>query len=788
MDSAADINDLLTDKILGKSYEEVSAYLKATLISIEQQSDPYKEITGMGAPLAMSARYTKAASTNVAHIHFKRRVVRIDVKNSAISNFELESAQVWNARTHGYMFDEGGFNTDALCHYKGQEVEVVNEKVGAKLYAFPNFVETPEEIEDKFTTCLIIGGKYDGSNTTTYYRVNVCPAASQQLLKANSIYTINITKVNSAGKSDKEDAYKSPIEVEYEINEWDDSFLGIYVFDKDGNGLAVSQRKVIFSEEGGGQSVQLEVFMLKGTTNPITGSWAVSELKGTDASTYFSAARNSVADDEKYLTVTALNENATLYDREATFDVTWGNIKIPISLTQLNPNSQSKIILQPDKLNFNRSADTQEICVNLHGYFGGIGRENITPTVLYPSDSDTKWLTLGQGATPDAPESGLFYFNVTASDNISTADRMAEIKFVLTHSDFIATAQAPVMQNSVVREIEIYLFEKSDNGYENRGLASEYFSQVKGLTPGQDASNHLHFNILVHDQFKYQMKTQSSMDWEISTWPGMSTNLQFSTSSGTGDANTSRTVEITVTSAADSGWDGGFYIEYSKGNEAADVQCTEFIVHQQGAVMKLGKHRIPGNHDVSIAEDDNYYYYGVFRLNGKLWLDRNLGATVGQDGIKGYFSNQTQADVVSDERARGLYFTQEQAEAACPPGFRLPENSSDEWIWVKNALILNTDGNASGGVPYKYVAYVSDGSNYKWFPPVSGNSTNAGASSLELTSGYYRVAGGKHYYSFSAARIFSDFVTNTATGKKTVFLFVAYRKIDRLLYRVVFSH
>ncbi|MFV0327282.1 MAG: BACON domain-containing protein [Bacteroides xylanisolvens] len=710
LDGAGSIDDLLTNKMAGKTYEAACKYLKAF----------FTQTTGMGAPLAMSAQAAKAASTNAVGINFKRRVARIDVKNSAVSNFKLETVQVWNARSHGYMFDEGGFNTDSICHYKDQDVKAVNEKVEAKLYAFPNFVETPEDIEDKFTTCLIIGGKYNNSSTITYYRVNVCPAASQQLLKANSIYTINITKVNSAGESSKEDAYKSPIEVEYEINEWDDSFLGIYVFDEDGNGLGVSQRKVIFSEEGN-QLVELEVFTLKSATKPLSGNWAVSELQGTSASTYFSAKRNSVAADEKCLTVTTLIDNATLYDREATFDVTWGNISIPINLTQLNPNSLiSKISLLPDELEFEKPGGTQEICVNLQGNFGGIDRGNITPVVLYQG-SESDWLTLGPGTTPDSPALGLFYFNVTASENISGVDRLADIKFVVTQGDLIATAQASVKQNSVVvREVSIHLFEKSGTDYEDRGLASEYFSEVKGLSPGQGASNHLHFPILTPDQFKYQMRIKSSVDWEVSSMIGASSNLQLSPSSGTGDAYTESIVEITVTSQADSGWDGGFYIKYEDGDQ------TEFIVHQQGAFKKLGEYT---NESDVIAESNHIYYYGVFKMNGKLWLDRNLGATVGQDGINGYFTNESGTGIPSVLAAKGVYFARAQANKACPPGFRLPKgkagNGDGEWEWVFSEMKWSgLNGNAAGGVAYKKVWYVTYSENplKRWFMPVGGSS------------------------------------------------------------------
>lgn len=112
----------------------------------------------------------------------------------------------------------------------------------------------------------------------------------------------------------------------------------------------------------------------------------------------------------------------------------------------------------------------------------------------------------GPGTTPDSPALGLFYFNVTASEYTTGTNRLADIKFVVTQGDLIATAQALVRQNNMVREVAIYLLEKSGTDYEYRGLASEYFSGVKGFDSEEDMSDHLHFAIMAPDQFKYQMK------------------------------------------------------------------------------------------------------------------------------------------------------------------------------------------------------------------------------------------------------------------------------------------
>ncbi|WP_148298494.1 hypothetical protein [Bacteroides reticulotermitis] len=182
--------------------------------------------------------------------------------------------------------------------------------------------------------------------------------------------------------------------------------------------------------------------------------------------------------------------------------------------------------------------------------------------------------------------------------------------------------------------------------------------------------------------------------------------------------------------------DGAFYLEYEDG-----VQ-VEFSVHQQGVFGTLVAH--------SGGADGSIYYYGTFLMNNKLWLDRNIGAIVGQDGIKGYFSNQPNTGITSVTDAKGVYLTRAQANTACPPGFRLPKRTagSGEWDWVYNEMKWSTaTGNAaSGGVSYKNVWYVTYSENplKRWFLPVCGHS-----SATTLTSGDYwsQEVGYLYFYS-----------------------------------------
>ena len=738
LDGELNVDDFLTNKVASKTYTDARIYLK----------NFFDQNTGMNAPLPMSASFIKPSDTNVANITFKRRIARIDVSNSA-SNFVFETAQVWNARTRGYLFDEGGSfvsgnSTNDFCNYDAQIVNAAGNVAQAKLYAFPNFSLTPT-MRDNETTCLIIGGKYNNSSTTTYYRINVCPAAGQQSLKANGAYTVNITNVSSEGETDPGDAYdKSQLKMDYTLNEWDDSFLGTYIFDKDGNGLAVSQRAIIFSDKGN-QSVELEVFTILNSANPITDDWTVSAPQGADAASFSSQKVATPAN--RYFTITTLTDNETTTDRTATVLVSWGDINLSVSLTQLNPTSyMGGIKLLPADLWFMMPGDTKEICMNLQGNFSGIDRDDITTSIIYPG-SETEWLSLGVGTTPDNLAAGLIYYNVTATNNEGSTGRVADIKFVVKQGTMMATAQAAITQSTTkptepgVRQLSMYLLQKSGtNDYIDKGLVSDNYTSFKGLPTGQSTAKDLHFSLTSCDYLKYKIVIHSSQAWKIVPTGHATTGLSFTQRSDPGDKNTPKEVIISAVSDEVVGWDGGFYLEYEDGER------IEYSVHQQGLFAVLPAHFDGTGGDI--------YYYGTFLMNGKLWLDRNIGATVGQggsDGTEGYFSN-TITGIPNIAEAKGVYFHRYQAITACPPGFRLPKRTagSGEWDWVYEKM--KWSGNPPVGAPYPLVWYVtySEEPRKIWYLPACGMSLRPSDKSGEYFSQesgflYFSVTGNPLY-------------------------------------------
>ncbi|MCC8034758.1 MAG: hypothetical protein LIO77_02350, partial [Rikenellaceae bacterium] len=168
-------------------------------------------------------------------------------------------------------------------------------------------------------------------------------------------------------------------------------------------------------------------------------------------------------------------------------------------------------------------------------------------------------------------------------------------------------------------------------------------------------------------------------------------------------------VEITAVSDVDWGWDGVFYVQY------ADGQTTPIVVHQTGIMAS--------------AASGEMFYYGLMRLNGKLWLDRNVGATAPMDAddpTAGYYNPVTD---YLDTDAAGIFYYFTAAHDACPAGFRLPKYSptgeTGEWDWVYNNLVYSSDLDDHPANVW-YLSYGAVNNPRYWYLPITGTGYSIG--------------------------------------------------------------
>lgn len=173
-------------------------------------------------------------------ISLVRAVARIDVlcqlRSSLTTPFELTSAEVRNARTQSYLFGQYILsNKDQVAVPAGATIvdyvrpnvttdfpsyADVDGNILAQLYAYENSSTSSVDNRDE-TTCLIVGGKFNGSGVTTYYRLDIRNSNGKYVIKRNHRYILTITAVLGPGYGTKEEAENGLMNnIKAEIIEW----------------------------------------------------------------------------------------------------------------------------------------------------------------------------------------------------------------------------------------------------------------------------------------------------------------------------------------------------------------------------------------------------------------------------------------------------------------------------------------------------------------------------------------------------------------------------------------
>ena len=252
---------------VGQTLENVMAKIVST-----KGAGEWIDENGNFAPIPMYAKtnsYLITADMDIGKIPHSypliRMLARVDIRlKEGIDNFELEEAMLYNHKTAGFVSyefsdfkldiggtlvtpdgtneatEKGSRVTKAAVppdsynsNYDGDPIVpgtvtylADNGEFISTIYAFESPAYTEE---DRLTgTAIIIGGKYNGSDDITYYRINLkldddtSDNASSHILR-NHLYNVVIKSVSSPGYETEEDAYMggSEIEIYVGLQDWD---------------------------------------------------------------------------------------------------------------------------------------------------------------------------------------------------------------------------------------------------------------------------------------------------------------------------------------------------------------------------------------------------------------------------------------------------------------------------------------------------------------------------------------------------------------------------------------
>ncbi len=217
--------------------------------------------------LLMSASFSKPAGDSKISLLLTRAVARYDIYNTPNESYDLVTASIWNAYPEvsvwgGVSMDYSAgtpriqrfYGLDNSSNTTGQagadgKGELLDNIVGG-LYSFENQVMAPMQV-DKLTTCLIVGLRNRADGTTSYYRANVNPDGSPQIISRNNVYRLTITDVTGPGYDTEEIAYNGRgNSLIYNVNVWNMDDNGLII--QDANSILSLPTKTINIGRDGG--------------------------------------------------------------------------------------------------------------------------------------------------------------------------------------------------------------------------------------------------------------------------------------------------------------------------------------------------------------------------------------------------------------------------------------------------------------------------------------------------------------------------------------------------------
>lgn len=203
----------------------------------------------LNGDLTMWASYTfptglsATTENNISNIMMLRSVARIDVIASAVSNFELVSIQAFRVSNNTQVIPNNPASTPSVTDPSvpsGTEQNInttpiftTTESSVAQMY-LPEVAAPSSADQVSKATCIVIGGRYAGSSSVTYYRLDFNPSIAGhpfgQILR-NHKYEFNISYVLREGYATAQEAANNiSSSMEARIVLWSD-YIKYMVFD-----------------------------------------------------------------------------------------------------------------------------------------------------------------------------------------------------------------------------------------------------------------------------------------------------------------------------------------------------------------------------------------------------------------------------------------------------------------------------------------------------------------------------------------------------------------------------
>lgn len=266
----------------GTKLSEVKKQLQALLTKDEQKSGFNAASAASHTPFTM---YGQTGLTTIEKeevnaalaVSLYRITARVQVYLGAggagLANFKPESVRLYNFSDRGQVIPAelaGAVTAPSvpegaqLCRGEARYT-MANNKLENSIYLFET-AQPAEGAEDNHLSrpCLVIGGKYDGAESPTYYRVDLwyknTAGQTEEIIYRdvlrNSSYNVTVTAVTGPGYGTEDEAFRAKrADIQADVQAWDETDLGDIAFDGK-NFLGIGTMEFTVGKFGEGGMIQ----------------------------------------------------------------------------------------------------------------------------------------------------------------------------------------------------------------------------------------------------------------------------------------------------------------------------------------------------------------------------------------------------------------------------------------------------------------------------------------------------------------------------------------------------
>jgi hypothetical protein len=283
-------------------------------------------------------------------VNLTRMVAKINVSLTTLaqSTFTLTSVRLYNRQEKGRIVpDDNGHWTDTpsagpyatapslpspTAKTAGSHRDFVPTSASAvidTIYTFEAEKGVAYTSTYEQNTCLVVGGKYNGSSQSSYYRIDFVDASKNALhLLRNHRYDVEIQSVSGPGFPTQEDALNArPINITANVIDWNESGMDVVVMDGQYM-LSVSRDSVNVDAAGGTETINIRTDYKDG--------WTIDPLSVDVDWLHLQAPLSGAKDQTVTLTMQVDAMPIGQYYRIGHFIIRAGRLEMTIKVTQIN--------------------------------------------------------------------------------------------------------------------------------------------------------------------------------------------------------------------------------------------------------------------------------------------------------------------------------------------------------------------------------------------------------------------------------------------------------------------